>query len=231
MLPGCVVEAGFSRKINGGFYSICKDDANNMTLMVLILLAYLLGSISFGVLASWIFRLPDPRMYGSKNPGATNVLRSGKKAAAALTLLGDVGKGWVAVALAQHFMPALGENDRAIAAVALAVFLGHIFPIFLRFKGGKGVATAVGVLFGLSPWMGLLAVAIWIMVAAIWRMSSLAALAAAALAPIYAPFFLGFEASALVVLVMSLVIIWRHKANIASLIAGKETRIGKRSTP
>ena len=202
-----------------------------MTLMVLILLAYLLGSISFGVLASWIFRLPDPRMYGSKNPGATNVLRSGKKAAAALTLLGDAGKGWVAVALAQYFMSALGENDRAIAAVALAVFLGHIFPIFLRFKGGKGVATAVGVLLGLNPWMGLLAVAIWIMVAAIWRMSSLAALAAAALAPIYAPFFLGFEASALVVLIMSLVIIWRHKANIASLIAGKETRIGKRSTP
>lgn len=202
-----------------------------MTLMVLILLAYLLGSISFGVLASWIFRLPDPRMYGSKNPGATNVLRSGKKGAAALTLLGDAGKGWVAVALAQHFMPALGENDRAIAAVALAVFLGHIFPIFLRFKGGKGVATAVGVLLGLNPWMGLLAVAIWIMVAAIWRMSSLAALAAAAFAPIYAPFFLGFEASALVVLIMSLVIIWRHKSNIANLIAGKETSIGKRSTP
>lgn len=225
------MEAGSSRKISGGFYSICKDDANNMTLMVLILLAYLLGSISFGVLASWIFRLPDPRMYGSKNPGATNVLRSGKKAAAALTLLGDAGKGWVAVALAQYFMPALGENERAIAAVALAVFLGHIFPIFLRFKGGKGVATAVGVLLGLNPWMGLLAVAIWIMVAAIWRMSSLAALAAAALAPIYAPFFLGFEASALVVLIMSLVIIWRHKSNIANLIAGKETSIGKRSTP
>lgn len=225
------MEAGSLREINGGFYSICKDDANNMTLMVLIPLAYLLGSISFGVLASWIFRLPDPRMYGSKNPGATNVLRSGKKAAAALTLLGDAGKGWVAVALAQHFMPALGENDRAIAAVALAVFLGHIFPVFLRFKGGKGVATAVGVLLGLNPWMGLLAVAIWIMVAAIWRMSSLAALAAAAFAPIYAPFFLGFEASALVVLIMSLVIIWRHKSNIANLIAGKETRIGKRSTP
>lgn len=202
-----------------------------MTLMVLILLAYLLGSISFGVLASWIFRLPDPRMYGSKNPGATNVLRSGKKGAAALTLLGDAGKGWVAVALAQHLMPALGENDRAIAAVALAVFLGHIFPIFLRFKGGKGVATAVGILLGLNPWMGLLAVAIWIVVAAIWRMSSLAALAAAGFAPIYAPFFLGFEASALVVLIMSLVIIWRHKSNIANLIAGKETRIGKRSTP
>lgn len=202
-----------------------------MTLMVLIPLAYLLGSISFGVLASWIFQLPDPRMYGSKNPGATNVLRSGKKTAAVFTLLGDAGKGWVAVALAQHFMPAAGGGDKAIAAVALAVFLGHIFPIFLRFKGGKGVATAVGVLLGLNPWMGLLAVAIWILVAAIWRMSSLAALVAAGFAPIYALFFLGFEASTLAVLIMSLVIIWRHKSNIASLVAGKETRIGKRSTP
>ena len=202
-----------------------------MTLMVLIPLAYLLGSISFGVLASWIFQLPDPRMYGSKNPGATNVLRSGKKAAAAFTLLGDAGKGWVAVAWAQHFMPAAGGDDTAIAAVALAVFLGHIFPIFLRFKGGKGVATAVGVLLGLNPWMGLSAIAIWILVAVIWRMSSLAALVAAGLAPIYALFFLGFEASTLAVLIMSLVIIWRHKSNIASLIAGKETRIGTRGTP
>lgn len=202
-----------------------------MTLMVLIPLAYLLGSISFGVLASWIFQLPDPRMYGSKNPGATNVLRSGKKAAAAFTLLGDAGKGWVAVAWAQHLMPAAGGDDKAIAAVALAVFLGHIFPIFLRFKGGKGVATAVGVLLGLNPWMGLSAVAIWILVAVIWRMSSLAALVAAGLAPIYALFFLGFEASTLAVLIMSLVIIWRHKSNIANLVAGKETRIGTRGTP
>lgn len=223
------MEAGFSRKIGAGFYSICKDDANNMTWMVLILLAYLLGSISFGVLASWLFHLPDPRLYGSKNPGATNVLRSGKKTAAVFTLLGDAGKGWVAVVLAQHFMPALGGDDKAIAAVALAVFLGHIFPVFLRFKGGKGVATAVGVLLGLNPWMGLLAIAIWIMVAAIWRMSSLAALVAAGLAPFYALFFLGFDSGTFVVLVMSLLIIWRHKSNIASLIAGKETRIGKSS--
>jgi glycerol-3-phosphate acyltransferase PlsY len=133
--------------------------------------------------------------------------------------------------LAQHFTPALGGDDKAVAAIALAVFLGHIFPVFLRFKGGKGVATAVGVLLGLNPWMGLLAIAIWIMVAAIWRMSSLAALVAAGLAPIYALFFLGLEAGTFVVLTMSLLIIWRHKSNIASLIAGKETRIGKRSTP
>lgn len=202
-----------------------------MMLTAFILLAYFLGSISFGVLSSWIFQLPDPRTYGSKNPGATNVLRSGKKAAAAFTLLGDAGKGWISVALAQHFMPALGLGDKAIAAVALAVFLGHLFPVFMRFKGGKGVATAVGVLLGFNVWMGLLAILIWIMVAAIWRISSLAALVAAAFAPVYAVFFLGFEASTLAVLIMSLMLIWRHKSNIASLIAGQETRLGKRSTP
>ncbi|MGH8684010.1 MAG: glycerol-3-phosphate 1-O-acyltransferase PlsY [Nitrosospira sp.] len=202
-----------------------------MMLTAFILLAYLLGSISFGVLSSWIFQLPDPRTYGSKNPGATNVLRSGKKAAAAFTLLGDAGKGWISVALAQHFMPALGLGDKAIAAVALAVFLGHLFPVFMRFKGGKGVATAVGVLLGFNIWMGLLAILIWIMVAAIWRISSLAALVAAAFAPVYAIFFLGFEASTLAVLIMSLMLIWRHKSNIASLITGQETRLGKRSTP
>ncbi|MDN5836819.1 MAG: glycerol-3-phosphate 1-O-acyltransferase PlsY [Nitrosospira sp.] len=200
-------------------------------LTAFIVLAYLLGSISFGVLASRVFRLPDPRTYGSKNPGATNVLRSGKKAAAALTLLGDAGKGWVSVALAQHFMPAFGLGDKAVAAVALAVFLGHLFPVFLRFKGGKGVATAVGVLLGFNVGMGLLAIAIWVMVAAIWRISSLAALVAAALAPVYAVFFLGLEASTLVVLIMALSLIWRHKSNIASLIAGHETHIGKRGTP
>ena len=193
-----------------------------MMLAVSIFLAYLLGSISFGVLASWIFKLPDPRTYGSRNPGATNVLRSGKKAAAVLTLLGDAGKGWLAVALAQHFAPVLGFGGGAIAAVALAVFLGHLFPVFLRFQGGKGVATALGIFLGFNPWMGLLAVAIWITVAAIWRISSLSALAAAALAPIYAVFFLGFDARTLAILVISLLLIWRHKSNIDNLIAGTE---------
>ncbi|HEX8873365.1 MAG TPA: glycerol-3-phosphate 1-O-acyltransferase PlsY [Nitrosospira sp.] len=202
-----------------------------MMLMASILLAYLLGSVSFGVLASWIFHLPDPRTYGSRNPGATNVLRSGKKAAAVLTLLGDAGKGWLAVALAQHFAPTLGFGSAAIAAVALAVFLGHLFPVFLRFHGGKGVATALGVLLGFNPWMGLLAVAIWITVAAIWRISSLSALVAAALAPVCAVFFLGFDARTFAVLVMSILLIWRHKSNIANLIAGTETHIGKRGTP
>lgn len=202
-----------------------------MVLMVSILLAYLLGSISFGVLASWVFSLPDPRTYGSRNPGATNVLRSGKKAAAVLTLAGDAGKGWLSVMLAQHFAPVLGFGGGAIAAVALAVFLGHLFPIFLRFQGGKGVATALGILLGFNPWMGLLAVAIWITVAAIWRISSLSALAAAALAPIYAVFFLGFDARTFTILVISLLLIWRHKSNIANLLAGTEARIGKRGMP
>lgn len=198
-----------------------------MTTMVFILLAYLLGSISFALVASWIFKLPDPRTYGSRNPGATNVLRSGKKAAAVLTLLGDAGKGWLAVRLAQHFAVTSGLGSEAVAAVALAVLLGHVFPVFLRFEGGKGVATAVGVLLGLNLGMGLLAIATWTLVAAIWRISSLAALTAAALAPVYAVFLLGFEVNALAVFVMSLLLIWRHKSNIANLIAGKEARIGK----
>ncbi len=203
--------------------------AYKMTLIALVLLAYLLGSVSFGVLASRIFRLPDPRSYGSKNPGATNVLRSGKKTAAAFTLLGDAGKGWVAVVLARYAGPITGVDMDATAPVALAVFLGHLFPVFLGFKGGKGVATALGVLLGFNPWMGLLSAATWITVAAVWRISSLAALAAAGLAPIYAVFFLGLDARTLVVTVMSLLLIWRHKSNIASLLAGTEPRIGKQS--
>jgi len=202
-----------------------------MTMMVFILLAYLLGSISFALVASWIFKLPDPRTYGSRNPGATNVLRSGKKAAAVLTLLGDAGKGWLAVTLAQHFAVTSGLGGEAVAAAALAVLLGHVFPVFLRFEGGKGVATAVGVLLGLNLGMGLLAIATWILVAAIWRISSLAALTAAALAPVYGVFLLGFEVNTLAVLIMSLLLIWRHKSNITNLIAGKEVRIGKSGAP
>lgn len=192
-----------------------------------ILLAYLLGSVSFGVLASRLFDLPDPRTYGSRNPGATNVLRSGRKAAAVFTLVGDAGKGWLAVAAAQHFAPVLGFGEWVIASVALAVFLGHLFPVFLGFQGGKGVATALGVLLGFNLWMGLLAAVIWVTVAVVWRISSLSALAAAVLAPIYAVFFLGFDARTASVVVMSLLLIWRHKENISGLIAGTETRIGK----
>jgi len=197
-------------------------------MLVFILIAYLLGSVSFAVIASWLFRLPDPRTYGSKNPGATNVLRSGKKAAAILTLLGDAGKGWLAVVLAQYFMQAWNLAGEVVAVVALAVFLGHIFPIYLRFQGGKGVATAVGVLLGLNLWVGLLAIITWVLVVMIWRISSLSALVAALLAPVYAVIFLGFDVNALAILLMSLLLIWRHKSNIANLLAGKESRIGQR---
>ena len=188
----------------------------------------MLGSVSFAVIASWIFRLPDPRTFGSMNPGATNVLRSGNKAAAILTLLGDAGKGWVAVILAQHFAPVWGLDDKVIAGVALLVFLGHIWPVFLRFKGGRGVATAVGVVLGLNLWPGILAVITWIIVALIWRFSSLSALVAATLTPVYAWIFLGSDLSTFVIFTISLLVIWRHKSNIANLLAGKETRIGER---
>lgn len=198
-----------------------------MTTTVFIILAYLLGSVSFAVVASWIFRLPDPRTFGSMNPGATNVLRSGNKAAAIFTLLGDSGKGWVAVVLAQHFAPVWGLDNKVIAAVALLVFLGHIWPVFLRFKGGRGVATAVGVVLGLNLWPGILAVITWIIVAIIWRFSSLSALVAATLTPVYAWIFLGSDLSTFVIFTISLLVIWRHKSNIANLLAGKETRIGK----
>ena len=199
-----------------------------MTTTAFIILAYLLGSVSFAVVASWIFRLPDPRTFGSMNPGATNVLRSGNKAAAIFTLLGDSGKGWVAVVLAQHFAPVWGLDNKVIAAVALLVFLGHIWPVFLRFKGGRGVATAVGVVLGLNLWPGILAVITWIIVAIIWRFSSLSALVAATLTPVYAWIFLDSILSTFVIFTISLLVIWRHKSNIANLLAGKETRIGER---
>ena len=202
-----------------------------MTLLLLAVLAYLLGSVSFALISSWIFKLPDPRTYGSKNPGATNVLRSGKKAAAVLTLLGDAGKGWLAVFLAQTYAPQWGVGDEAAAVVALAVFLGHVFPVFLRFQGGKGVATAVGVLLGLNVWLGLLAMATWLAVAFTWRISSLSALIAAVLAPLYGIALLGFEVSTLAVSAMSLLLIWRHQSNIVNLLAGKEGRIGEKKEP
>ncbi len=202
-----------------------------MTILLFALLAYLLGSVSFAVVSSWIFQLPDPRTYGSKNPGATNVLRSGKKAAAVLTLLGDAGKGWLAVVLAECYAPIWGLGNEGIAVVALAVFLGHVFPVFLRFRGGKGVATAVGVLLGLNPWVGLMAIATWLLVALVWRISSLSALVAAALTPVYAVIMLGFDGSTLAVLLMSLVLMWRHQSNIVNLFAGKEGRIGEKKSP
>ncbi len=196
-----------------------------MTTIIFVVCAYLLGSVSFAVLMSKAFGLADPRTYGSGNPGATNVLRSGKKAAAILTLLGDAAKGTLAVCLAQWYAP---ENYLLIAAVALAVFLGHVFPIFLKFKGGKGVATALGVLLALSGWMGLAVLGTWLLVAVVFRYSSLSALIAAVAAPIYAMLFQLRPELVFATAIMSMLLIWRHKSNIQNLMTGKESKIGSK---
>lgn len=197
-----------------------------MTSIIAILLAYLLGSVSFAVLVSRGFGLADPRSFGSGNPGATNVLRTGNKAAAVLTLLGDLLKGLVAVLLAQMFAREFGLSNIDIGLVALAVFLGHLFPVFHKFQGGKGVATAAGVLFGLNFWLGLATLTTWAIIAFFFRMSSLAALISAIFAPLYYTFLFGLNFTGLVVLAVSLLLIWRHRANIGKLIEGKEARIG-----
>lgn len=199
-----------------------------MLTVVFIVAAYLLGSISFAVITSKLFGLADPRTYGSGNPGATNVLRSGKKAAAALTLLGDAAKGWLAVFLAIHFSPNDVSYTVLAAAVSLAVFIGHLFPVFLRFKGGKGVATALGVLLALNVWVGLGGLATWLFMALVFRYSSLAALTAAVATPVYAV-WLGLPKEwVLASGILSLLLIWRHKSNIQNLLTGKESKIGSR---
>ncbi len=198
-----------------------------MMTLAFVVCAYLLGSVSFAVLMSKAFALPDPRTYGSQNPGATNVLRSGKKAAAALTLLGDAAKGTAAVLLAQHYAP---DNYTLISLVALAVFLGHLFPVFLRFKGGKGVATALGVLLAINPWLGLACLGTWLLVALVFRLSSLSALSAAAAAPLYAYLLTLPREYLLLAIALSLLLIWRHKGNILNLLAGKENKIGSKKT-
>ncbi len=196
-------------------------------------LAYLLGSISFAVVVSKAMRLEDPRTYGSGNPGATNVLRTGNKLAAVLTLLGDGVKGWLAVWLAQTVGLSHGVTEAGVAAVVLAVFLGHLYPLYTRFQGGKGVATAAGILLAVEPLLGLATLLSWLAVAVIFRYSSLAALAAAVLAPVY--YLLGhnvfWQADARIgvaLVVMCLLLIYRHRSNIAKLMAGKESRIGSK---
>ncbi|MYM38748.1 glycerol-3-phosphate 1-O-acyltransferase PlsY [Duganella qianjiadongensis] len=191
--------------------------------------AYLIGSISFAVVMSKVFRLADPRTYGSKNPGATNVLRSGNKAAAIATLIGDGAKGWLAVWLAIHFQKQLDIGDMTIALVSIAVFLGHLWPVFFRFVGGKGVATALGVLLGLNPWLGLATLVTWLAVAFAFRYSSLAALVAALFAPFYYGLLFGADAELVAVFVMSALLAFRHSKNISNLLAGKESRIGSKS--
>lgn len=194
-------------------------------------IAYLIGSVSFAVVVSKAYGLSDPRTYGSKNPGATNVLRSGNKAAAVLTLIGDAAKGALAVWLAKQFGPRYGVGEGGIALVALAVFLGHLFPVFFRFQGGKGVATALGILLALDPWLGLGVLAVWIVVAALFRYSSLAAIVAAIAAPVCHALFWNPDVTTLAVTVMSLLLIWRHRGNIEKLLAGKESRLGGGKAP
>jgi glycerol-3-phosphate acyltransferase PlsY len=193
----------------------------NETLFILV--AYLLGSISFGIVVCKALGLPDPRTHGSGNPGATNVLRSGKKIAAVLTLLGDAAKGWLAVWFAQHS----GLSEAWIAGVALAVFVGHLYPVYYGFKGGKGVATAAGVMLAISPWLGASIFATWILAFVMWRVSSLSAIIAAAFAPMYAAAFFGFTLTTAVVLLLSAMLVWRHKSNIQRLLSGEEAGFGK----
>jgi len=200
----------------------------------LIPLAYLIGSISFAVVVSKCMRLPDPHSYGSGNPGATNVLRTGNKRAAVLTLLGDALKGFIAVVLARMILGegSLGSslNSWILCGVVIAVFLGHLFPLFHGFKGGKGVATACGILFGINWVLGLATLATWIIVAKLLRYSSLAALAAAIFGPIYFVLLFDFHPMGLALLLVCVLLIWRHRSNIRNLINGTETRIGSKDS-
>ena len=199
-----------------------------MAAAVFILTAYLIGSLSFAVIVSRAFALPDPRSYGSGNPGATNVLRTGKKLAALLTLIGDGGKGWVAVFLAARCSADYGVEATGVAACAVAVFVGHVFPVFFRFKGGKGVSTAGGILLAINPWLGLATLATWIIVALFFRYSSLAAIVSAIFAPLYFFFLFGAREMLPALILMSALLVWRHKANILKLVAGEEHRIGEK---
>lgn len=198
-----------------------------LTILLAILVAYLLGSVAFAIVASRLFGLADPRNYGSKNPGATNVLRSGNKAAAIVTLLGDAGKGWLAVFLAQKYgVQAQGLPATVVGLVALAVFFGHLFPVFHKFKGGKGVATAAGVLLALDPLLGLVTLGTWLFVAFTLRYSSLAALIAAVVAPLGAIMLWGANATVLAVGIIAMTLIGKHWPNLQRLMAGNEPKIG-----
>ncbi len=199
-----------------------------MTTVVAVLFAYLLGSIPFAILVSRAAGLADPRSYGSRNPGATNVLRSGNKAAAAATLLLDALKGWFAVWAVAAFGPRWNIGEAGVAAVALAVVVGHLFPIFFGFKGGKGVATALGVLFAIAWWLGVGTAATWVVIAFFFRYSSLAALVAAVFAPFYYVLLAGVDPIAFALVAIAALVVWRHRANIANLVAGRERRIGQR---
>lgn len=211
------------------------------TLLPFLFLAagYLIGSLSFAVLVSRAMRLDDPRSYGSGNPGATNVLRSGNKTAAVLTLVLDAAKGMAAVLLARWVVssPSLagmshangGAADWAVALAGLGAFIGHVWPVFFRFRGGKGVATAAGVLLALNPWLGLATIVTWILIVVFFRYSSLAALVSAAFAPFYQLLIWGGGVDAVAIGLMSLLLLWRHAPNIGRLMAGKETKLGRKA--
>jgi acyl phosphate:glycerol-3-phosphate acyltransferase len=201
----------------------------SLATLAVVVAAYFIGSISFAVVVSKLFGLPDPHSYGSGNPGATNVLRTGSKPAAALTLAGDGLKGFVAVLLANRLGISWGDASLATAGAALAVFLGHLYPIYHRFAGGKGVATALGIVFALAWQLGLALCAVWLLTALVTRMSSVASLAAAVAAPPLGFYVLGNWPEAWVLIPIAALLIWRHRGNIRKLIAGEERRIGQKA--
>jgi glycerol-3-phosphate acyltransferase PlsY len=196
--------------------------------LVAIVVAYLIGSVSFAVVVSRAMGLADPRSYGSGNPGATNVLRTGNRRAAILTLVGDAAKGAVAVLLARALASRFGFDDLTLTLVGLAAFIGHLYPVFHGFQGGKGVATAAGVLLALSPWLGLATLSTWVVVAVFLRYASLASLVAAVFAPAFYLLLAGADRVLLALAVMSALLVWRHRANISNLMAGTEGRIGQK---
>lgn len=196
-----------------------------------VLAAYLVGSLSFAVIVSRLMGLQDPRSFGSKNPGATNVLRTGNRAAAVLTLALDALKGYVPVLLMVLYGGRIGLGEQTTAMVGLAAFIGHVWPLFFRFQGGKGVATAAGVLLALNPGLGLATLLTWVIIAAFFRYSSLAALVAAAFAPFYQLLIWGATPAIAAIFPMCLILIWRHEANIRKLLAGTESRIGGKAAP
>jgi len=202
-----------------------------MQSVLVVVSAYLIGSVSFAIVLSRAFGIADPRSYGSGNPGATNVLRSGRKLVAALTLLGDAGKGWFAVAAAQWWTGQTALDGIVVPLAGVAAFLGHLYPVFHGFKGGKGVATAGGALLGFDPWLGLGTAATWAAMFAFFRMSSLAALIAAVFAPAYAFWLFGLRPVLPAVCAIAALLAWRHKDNIRRLLAGEEDRVGARAGP
>lgn len=196
-----------------------------MAPIVFVVAAYLIGSISFAVVVSWCFSLPDPHTYGSGNPGATNVLRTGRKAAAVLTLIGDAAKGACALWLARRLAPEFDVGEITLAAAGFAAFIGHLFPVYFRFKGGKGVSTAAGILLALDVRIAGVALLVWLLTVFALRFSSLASIVAALAAPVATLYFLGWGPFVWMALAMTALLLWRHRGNIGRLMNGTERRI------